>query len=76
MSKLHLFNYHFSFLAAAIPKNWPYKGFMQHKLLQLHESGTTRSISKRWEKGISVCQELEDEESLALGPGIAQGCQI
>ena len=50
---------------------------MQHKLLQLQESGTTASISKRWEEGIPVCQEQEDEESLALGPGSnAQGCHI
>ena len=50
---------------------------MQHKLLQLQESGTTASISKRWEEGIPVCQEQEDEESLALGPGSnAQGRHI
>ena len=58
-----------SLLAAAVPKNWPYKKFMQHKLLQLQESGTTASISKRWERGTPVCQEEDDEDSLSLGPG-------
>ena len=61
-----------SLLAAAVPKNWPYKKFMQHKLLQLQESGTTTSISKRWERGTPVCQDKDDEESLSLGPGEAQ----
>ena len=61
-----------SLLAAAVPKNWPYKKFMQHKLLQLQESGTTASISKRWEKGTPVCQEEDNEDSLSLGPGQAQ----
>ena len=64
----------FSRLAAAVPKNSPYKKFMERKLLQLQESGTITFIAKRWEEGTPVCEEELNKDSLALGPGITQCC--
>ena len=60
----------FSQLGAAVAKNSPYKKFLEHKLLQLQESGTTEFISKRWEEGKPVCEDELNKDSQAMGPGL------
>ena len=57
-------------IAAAVPKISPYKKFIERKLMQFQEFGTTALISKRWEEGKPVCEEELNEGSLALGPGM------
>ena len=62
--------YIYRFVAAAVPKDWPYKKLFDTKLLRLLESGTLDSIRHHWENDIPDCKTLEDDEdSLALGPG-------
>ena len=70
ISKSH---YHIllSFVAAAVPKDWPYKKIFDIKLQRLLESGTLDSIRKHWENDVPDCRAVEeDEDSLALGPGV------
>ena len=66
----------FSHLGAGVPKNWPYKKFIEHKLLQMKRSGTTAFIAERWDALKPVCEEELEKDSLALGPGMAQACII
>ena len=65
------FMVHFSLVAAAVPKDWPYKNIFDAKLLWLLESGTLNSMLHHWENEMPDCKTVaEDEASLALGPGI------
>ena len=61
----------FSFVAAAVPKNWPYKRIFDIRLQRLLESGTVDSIRRHWENDLPDCKKVEeDEDYLALGPGV------
>ena len=61
---------HFSFVAAAVPKDWRFKNIFDAKLLQILESGTLDSMLHHWENEMPDCKTIaEDEASLALGPG-------
>ena len=58
-------------MAAAVPKNWPYKRIFDIKLQRLLESGTVDSIRRHWQIDLPDCKKVEeDEDSLALGPGV------
>ena len=58
-------------MAAAVPKDWPYKKIFDTKLQRLLESGTLDSIRHHWENDVPDCKTVEeDEDSLALGPGV------
>ena len=64
-----------SFVAAAVPKDWPYKKIFDIKLLRLIESGTLDSIRGHWEEDLPNCKAVNDDKaSLALGPGLKIQC--
>ena len=63
--------HYFSLVAAAVPKNWPYKRIFDIRLQRLLESGTVDSIRLHWENDLPDCKKVEeDEDYLALGPGV------